>query len=1155
MYLKRLDVCGFKSFADKLRLEFDKGITAIIGPNGCGKSNTSDSIRWCLGEHSARSLRSHQMLDVLFNGSNSRQPTGMAEVSLTFDNSDKAIQIDYSEVMVTRRLFRSGESEYFINKTQCRLKDIKDMFLDTGVGTEGYSIMEQGRVKFLLEAKPEERREIFEEAAGVAKFKARREETLRKLEKIEIDMNRVNDMLALLKEQRSSLDAAARKAKLYKKHAEDLKRFEIAAIVKQVSESQKGSQEAKVKLDPKTLSYEQLNAQYNSIEAELSQIRVEQLEKERVYELLQDEYSKIHSAMNLADERVNQSGVRETEMSERKAQLESEIEALSLRIANTANEIEKTNKIIAEIGSSVSKYEVDFNDKKAKNEIIKAELSALVLKVETFKGKLLELISEKTTQTNDLNRIISLQARCGAQLENAQKEKLKVEEKIKPLTVELESKISMVNEVTLSFDGASSQKQQLAKRIVDLESELAQEMRNMSQSREVLFKFQAKFNALKDWERKDIKRKTLNDVLSQNIPGIRGALSALISINETHKDVIISTLAEKLDYIVCDNTKAAEMAIDFLRSNSLGWASFLVLDSGQINNNLHFSLPSGSKYLTDFIEAPVELRNALSFLLGGAAMGDKNVYSDAIIRGGGKVEFDKPMLIEEQYKEMQTGIADANASSERSSAAIIKIEEELKNVRLESENAIMQAQKIFSQKENLENNVKTTTLSLNYLQKDLMLATEDAQKALDEEQKLKDFLEQTKLKISKYNQEETVLKQSLSDLEKEVEDARQKDAQSTPLLMESKVVWLTQQKEFTSRQREGETLEGVLLAQKIQIEQNKKEIEAIVKKIEELNHTREKEAVKFKELNIKLEEKQAQIRQFYDNKQKINNNIDEKNTQVRGFRQKLDDLNLEINELRMNEKSYSLQLNSAQRRLRDDFGLEYADIAAEFEKIEVAIEDIARLKNKIESIGAVNLAAPEEYAALEERYNFLLVQQQDLLKAKDDLKSAITKINQSTIENFRKTFEQVRENFKGLYKTLFNGGEAELTLTDENNLLESGIDVFAQPPGKKLLNISALSGGEKALTAIALLFAFFMVKPSPFCILDEVDAPLDEANLGRFINLLKTFSEKTQFLVITHSKKTMESADVLYGVTMEELGVSKVISVKLQKTENIVQTA
>jgi chromosome segregation protein len=1148
MYLKRVEICGFKSFADRTKLEFEPGITAIVGPNGCGKSNIADSIRWCLGAQSARSMRSNQMMDIIFAGSQSRATTGMAEVSLTFDNSTNTLPIDFSEVVVTRRLFRSGESEYLLNKAQCRLKDVRDLFLDTGLGSSGYSIIEQGKVEFILGAKPEERREMFEEAAGISKYKARREETLRKLEKVEIDTNRVNDMLGLLKEQINALDLAARKAKQFQKYQQDLRRQEIAALVSSISSALREIEVIDSELIPGTEKFEKTNAEMAGLEAELAQLRFVQVEKDDNYIKLSDEFSKIRSGINLADERIQQSIQRQAELKERQENLLKNIDVSSRKSAEYSLEFENIKKLKAELFQKVDVLEKEYLEKENLINGIRSDIEAKTKELTKLRSETFEITQQRSSLHNETNRHVSLLARCESLISSYQKDLRRLQEQLTPKQTELKLKQTEALEFSTKTAEIGSAIETLKNEITAKESDLREAESRSDSLREKIVSIESSINTFIELEKQNPKRSSIYSVLSSGITGLSGPLSSMIKIDGLEREAVVLALGEKLDYIIADTSDTAAKAIEYIENNGLGPVTFIISDRvPEKDTSSPFSSPEGSRSLLSYVKCDPSIQNIINFLCGDTFIRANKVYGHAIVTGGKFNSSDKPILIEQRLTELrqetQSLKNDFASSRERLAALQKELADKLSQRSVqETELARLNIHNDLMQKE-----AEAKNLEVVFLEKEMDLNNTDIIKQQEEEALNKQELKTLEETVNAQASREIEIKSEIERLEGEISKQREQESLIAPILTEAKVAWGTQKNEFLLREREEEKLAFTITSLEQQVQNDKAEAELINEKQVEQCNLQAAESANLKNFQQQYAEKEKDVKNSLIERQELLDQIEAMSASLSEKRHELEALKQEIHEIELRKHSFELQKQNNQKRITESFGVTFEESKDEYSSVAFTEEEIIRLKRKIESMGAVNLAAPEEYANLEERYNFLLTQQQDLLKAKEDLHQVILKINRNTLENFKNTFTLVRDNFRAIYQQLFEGGAADLVLMDENNLLETGIDIVAQPPGKKLQNITLLSGGEKALTAIALLFAFFMVKASPFCILDEVDAPLDDANIGRYINMVKSFAAKSQFLVVTHNKRTMEMADILYGVTMEELGVSKIISVRLQK--------
>ncbi|MDR3274759.1 MAG: chromosome segregation protein SMC [Endomicrobium sp.] len=1146
MYLKKVEIHGFKSFADKTILYFEPGISGIIGPNGCGKSNISDSIRWCFGEQRAKSMRSSNMQEVIFGGTQTRTSTGMAEVSLTFDNSQNILPIDYSEVTVTRKLFRSGESEYFTNKTQCRLKDIRDMFLDTGVGSDGYSIIEQEKVDFLIMAKPENRRELFEEASGIAKYKVRREETLRRLEKIDDDMSRLSDTLAIHKQQIMALDIAAKKAKQYKKYQGDLSKYEIAALVHQITHSNDKINRIKKDLNIKIKEFESNNTFATQLDTEIQNIRLTLDEKNEHYLNINRNLSAIKTHIGVADQIVQNSMQRESEIKAEQEKLKQELIINRDKVANMEEQLKTSSIDDTSLNVQVEHLDKAYKEKQQQYNSIRSKLLELELRENAVRSKLSKLESEKEKQLNSKTELSEMKICLDTDIASLHRMVTRLEDDIEPTNNEsekIESELITANESLQFFE---IRREELTKTVLTNEEKIKILENNLMQHKENLASSIARVTTLKEFDQHDPARSSIRAMLSLGDVA-RGPISSLIYTDDDKYELVASALGEKLNYLVCKTSEKAEQAIKFLKDNGLNRLSFIIADKISDFQRNNIGLPLGYSELIKYLRYKSEDEKIIQFICSNSIVYDDKVYGNAIVQGGGKISFEKPVLIEERIKKLHEKINEIKHKVSSMQSEIDKFNEFQKNSRIEKDKINFdiiktktQIEDRYSQVEEKKNNKINIINEIEKHKKEINI------KNLE----LVSFNEKISIfdtKFTEYENEESKLYEELKIIENNIFGVRKEEEFIAPLMMDVRSDRDKKIAEFENMQKGQQYILNGMAAIKDQIQYCENKIVENNKKLTELTVSQETETIKMQELYKEQAQKESEMQISLKDKQSLQDTIDVKTSEWHDLRSKTDILNNEVNVMQVDLKNFEYQKSDLENRLTQAYGKNYEEIKNDFGGVEVNGEEIARIKKKIESLDSVNLAAQEEYDVLDQRYNFLLTQQYDLLKAKDDLHEVMKTINQFTIENFKKTFDIVRRNFKELYVKLFGGGEADLILTDENNLLESGVDIYAQPVGKKLQNISLCSGGEKALTAVALLFAFFMVKPSPFCILDEVDAPLDDANVSRYNSMVKEFSSKTQFLIVTHNKRTMEMVDVLYGVTMEEHGISKIISVKMDK--------
>jgi chromosome segregation protein len=1153
MYLKKVEIYGFKSFADRMVLDFEPGISGIVGPNGCGKSNISDSIRWCLGEQKAKSMRSSNMQEVIFGGTQIRTTAGMAEVSLTFDNSQNILPVNYSEVIITRRLFRSGESEYFINKTQCRLKDIRDMFLDTGIGYDGYSIIEQGKVDFLTTAKPENRRELFEEAVGIAKYKVRKEETLRKLEKIDADMSRLSDALVIHKQQIVTLNSAAKRAKQYKECRENLAKHEIVSLVQCITRGIGEIERIKKDLDPKVKEFESDNVFIARLDAEIQDIRLTLDGRNEQYVNVNRDLGEIKTQIGVADQIIQHAIGREIELKAEQKGFERELMTNRDKVIQMEEQLKTLNNGTGSLSAEVVCLENVFKEKELQYNSLKAGLLEFESKENEICSKISKLKSEKEQQLKLKTELAEIKARLVTDIVSLERIVTRFENDIEPANREIakiEVELAAANKSRLLFE---SEKEKTNKTVSENEEKIKALGNNLARHKETLASGEARIVALEEFDQRDPVRSSIRAVLSLgNIA--RGPVSSLIDADDDKIGLIASALGEKLNYLVCETSERAEWAVKFLEDNGLSRLSFIVAEKiPDPYRKSDIELPIGYAELIKYFRYNSEDEKIIHFLCSDTLVCGNKIYRDVVIQGGGKLSFEKPVLIEEQIKKLHKKSEEIRRSISSVQSEIEQIRQYQMNSSLEKERLGFDMIKIKTQIEEKHSRIEEKKNRLKSISGEINRYKEEINSKKKELASFSGEISVFEIKLADYENEENKLYEELKIVENDIFSTRKEGELIAPLMMSARS---NLDKKFAElgnmRQDQQYILDNVSnIKQQIGYAENR--IVGNIDKLSELFASQEAETLKMQQLYERKAQKESEIRISLMDKQMLQDALDTKIKEWRSLCGKVDSLNNNINNMRSDIKNFEYQKNDLKKRLTEIYGKNYEDIKNDFDGVdEVSSEEIAGIKRKMKSLGAVNLAAQEEYYALEKRYNFLLMQQQDLLKAKDDLYEVIKKINSASVENFKMTFGIVKGNFKEIYRKLFSGGEADLILTDESDLLESGVDICAQPPGKKLQNISLCSGGEKALTAVALLFAFFVAKPSPLCILDEVDAPLDDANVGRYNTMVKEFSAKTQFLIVTHNRRTMEMADILYGVTMEEHGISKIISVKMNEQNDAI---
>lgn len=1146
MYLKYIELYGFKSFANRTKIELYPGINIIVGPNGCGKSNIVDAIKWSIGEMSRKALRMPSMTDVIFAGTSKRQPMNLAEVTLVFDNTERKLPILFDEVAITRKIYRSEESEYFINRVSCRLKDIKDMFLDTGIGSNGYAIIDQGEIEEILLADAIERREVFEEVAGISRYKAKREETLAKLEKIGVDLSIVENSVALIEQQIRKLEQDAKKAKLQKQYQEELREAEIVLTVKTIYELYTKVEEERNKLNPILSEISDINSEISQLEAEKSTKDIELTDK------INDEKE--------ISEKIISTKLEISQVEGKIINNEGLIKEIKSQLAYISERHKKNLILKDELLPKIAKLKDEFNLVSNEEKGVDEEYSRIFKDYESLEVKIRDLdlkIAENEKRTlegyqneisisNSLARLESELAHLNDDIFSALKDKEKLSNELNDIVGKLEevnSKLSSLkNQMDENLNKISELKLKKDNFHKELEKLIAE---NDALSLEIV-SLETKLESLIREAQKDSYWVGTQAIISASFDGVFGVLRNLINF-KGKRVVLEDMLGEAIDSIVVRERDVALRCIEYLKENSKGRARFLIL------SNLPPFIPSNS-VVDDLFEASADIKNLLNYLLKDFTVEGTTIVSDILVCGGvDEATSNEPYWSE--IDEIRKTLEDKKHTFKANEEKIGSINKEISNLSSSIsylEEIIKEGEKeiavLSSVVENIESRKVVVNDSINFIKEEL-------EKLNAKRNDIQNTIQALRLELSNVQNATLDIRDYISSLKNE------KAILEKELIEKKELLSSVKHKKDLLLQRLSSIDEAIksFENQLNEIENQEKEytfstqdmsrrIEDLTNEINKLRGRREELLNDLKEYEIerkKLEDTINEIRNYLSH---VLTTIKENNEVLKEKLEKKSEIELTIN-------TYSIRIEDLKNKLEMEYAISYDEIKDKYKDFEVDPKRVEYLKKRIENIGPVNMAAPQEYEQLMKEYNDKMSQINDLKKAKEDLKEAIAKINQTTKEGLKTTFDKVNEHFKKIYTTLFNGGTANLIFTDPDNILESGIEIMACPPGKKLVNISQLSGGEKSLTAIALLFSFFCVNPSPFCVMDEVDAALDESNVERFVNLLKEFSPSTQFIVITHNKRTMEVGDRIYGVTMEELGVSKVISVDLKRAISMIEKA
>jgi chromosome segregation protein len=1188
LYLKKLELYGFKSFANKTILTFEPGVTAVVGPNGCGKSNVSDSIKWVLGEQSAKELRGLKMEDVIFNGTDSAQPVNLAEVSLTFSNKDRILPIDYDEVIITRRVYRSGESEYLLNKTQVRLKDINALLAGTGIGVSSYSIAEQGKMDRVLHSKPEDRREIFEEASGITKYKARRKEALNKLESTENNLIRIADIVNEIKRQINSIERQAQKAERFRVEFEKMKELDIKLALHEYSsikakESEKKQNVVSLKQKEGQLSLE-LGLQQDELRLyreKTSALDSSISEKKQSLSGMLANVDKNENSVRVNKERIEELNVRceslsreldeisarSSGISDKIASMESEFGMISaerekkqLYIKQTEENLSTITAVIKQCESAISEAKVSIMENASSQSRMRNEISKISADLSTASSRHRRLGIEDDKIVNDIEQAsLILQS-----AEASYAEQRKVLENVLQL---LHSLKNAHTQLTINFKEKTDLMDKLRQRLASSSSKLEM-LKDLKQKREGLSEG---VKAYMEFIEKDPVQKEL----------FVGIVADVIKAKDALIKPLEAALGEMSQAIIVENIFARQKAVEFLKSSKSGRAHFIVLNNtsaveGECPDNTDRAGHSGFiGSLFEMIDVKQGCEQVIGRLLKDVYLVERSELENGIARpettliskdgdtrrgivfSGGYNSCDEYTSIigrDAKIKELAHDVEGL-----RSQISEYEQEHSRMAFRLEQMKKDVSGQEDISKREEIKlNSIDAQRLKISEqidrLQEELKLIRLELEETIEEESSLKLREESLSAQYKELEEKQQELDILISNNQQEISQKTSEKEEAIALLAEIRTEMSLVSEKYESQNATLSMLKGALENEKISASDRKIQAQQARSRSESLQSDIEALVKSNEDLRAEIDGINGTLLKLQEERKSIYILVEQFENKTRDMQKELDELRSSISNSHINASELSYTLSSIKERVESSYRIDIENEGVVFNGIEdfsSMSEELTCLKEKIERMGPVNLVAIDEHKELKERYDFLSTQQQDLVDAKESLHKAINKINRTTRKMFIETFDAIKVAFKEYFKLLFGGGTAELFLMDQSDILESGIEIIVRPPGKKLQSISLLSGGEKALTSVALLFALFKVRPTPFCILDEIDAPLDEANIDRFSRMLEEFIHSTQFIVITHNKKTISASDVMYGITMEKSGISKIVSVKLADDERI----
>ncbi|MCO7174667.1 chromosome segregation protein SMC [Sporolactobacillus kofuensis] len=1184
MFLKRLEVSGFKSFANKTSVEFVPGVTAVVGPNGSGKSNITEAIRWVLGEQSAKSLRGAKMEDIIFSGSDTKKAVNMAEVTLTLDNGDQYIPMDFSEISVTRRVFRSGESEFQLNKQSCRLKDIVDLFMDSGLGKEAYSVIGQGKIDEILNSKAEDKRKIFEEASGVLKYKLRKQAAEKQLNDSEESLNRVEDILHELEQRLGPLEQQASIAKEYLQKKSELEEVDIALLAHDIDDLHDQWQETKHQVD--SLSHkktalaekiEMLDQKYRSSRAQLEEL-------DESIETMQAEWAE-------SAEHLEKLLGRKEVLSERSKHAHSNAEELRDRIIKLNEQLQKERQLLVQAKNSCHSEKRTFNAIQQELTIKKKEFSSfeqnLDERIEQLKAEYIEILNQQAAMRNE-RRYLSDQGK------NLEVKKNRLQANTQEIKAMAEEAGKRKNTLEKQLGQIKNKKEQLQKQFDTYCVRLERERERYTKEKDAVSKISNFIDQARS--RKEMLESLKEDYAGyyqgvkailknrRRLNGIHGAVAELIHVQKTYGTAIETALGSSSQHLVVTDETAGRNAIQFLRQHQGGRATFLplsVIRPKSIPATERDRIQDHSAFIgtgADLISCEAQYKPIVEFLLGAVLIARNLEGANQIAK---QIHY-RYRIVTLEGDSVAPGGAMTGGSVKQRQASLIGRSAEIDELTAQIKEMQNKREQLQTDFVTLKNTIAEDELDTNHVRQALQEATEqyrqiEAEKR-DAETEEKASLEKYQL-LSRENGDFNAEHEKITNRLKMIDTNESSNAETAEHLT-TEISRLTQnradidlskqelQSEITTLKVRIAEQHQIVTHQDEKVAQTQSRVDELAASIDALHSSASGIDVEIENQQEVTEQLEQQIKDAQNRKDALTDSLKIKRTvrkeqqaslssdesSLQNQRTELGTINSAFQEKDVMLGRMDVQLDHLLNTLREEYEM---TIEAARENYPLSIEvpearkKVKLIKRAIEELGSVNIGAIEEYETVREREQFLSSQRADLLKARETLNHVMTEMDQVVEQRFTETFSNIRHHFQEVFRELFGGGRADLQLIEPSNMLTSGVDILAEPPGKKLQRLSLLSGGERALTAIALLFAILKVRPVPFCVLDEVEAALDDANVDRYAAFLKKFSLETQFIVVTHRHGTMERSDVLYGVTMQESGVSRLVSVRLEDTDEL----
>lgn len=1183
MYLKNIEVYGFKSFAQKINFEFHNGITGIVGPNGSGKSNVGDAVRWVLGEQSAKQLRGGNMQDVIFSGTENRKPLSFASVSITLDNSDHKLPVDYNEVTVTRRLYRSGESEYLINGSGCRLKDIQEMFYDTGIGKEGYSIIGQGQIDKILSGKPEERRELFDEAAGIVKFKRRKATTLKKLDEERQNLVRVTDILSELTKQLGPLEKQSETARIYLAKREELKELDVNLFLldhqrtgELLKELEEKLEQAQRELNEAQAAYDQTKIEYDRLEQELEDLnhRLDTLKEEQQQNaLLKQQYE---GQVQVLEEQIS-SGKQNSE------HYQNRLTALGEDLDRRTQEKEKLAEDKLELQSRLKEIRASLSKETEALENIVSNVEECTQAVEDGKNEIIEILNSRATTKGKVQRFDAMLEQLNIRKAEISQRILRLKSEEEVLEKERLNAQKQYDAVTAVIHSTNEECVRLDGEVQKLQDELKKQNSQMEIGQTAYHREASRLESLKNiTERYDGYGNSIRRVMEQKNrePGIKGVVADIIHVQKDYEVAIETALGGSIQNIVTDNEQTAKRMIGFLKKNRFGRATFLPLSniSGRdgLNQRDVLSEPGVVGTANTLVNADKEYSELVMYLLGrvlvvdnidhAIAIGKKYRHSlrmvtiegESLSPGGSMTggafknnsnllgrrreieELERSVgILRKELEETQKSIGENRSRRNVLRDTIADFQQKLRQQYVEQNTAKMNLEQLKEKEGEIQNSYRQIDREQEELRhqageirqdhSSIARELEDSQK---DEKELETFIETKQKELEEWKAEETEKTHELEKIRLEESSLEQQNQ-----FLQENLSRLNS--EIAAFQKESQEITENLVQSREEIHKKEEGIQELKNEAQECLLKEEQYGSQRAQWQEEKEKRSASHKTFFEKRDHLSEKtslLDKECFRLRSQTEK-------IEEQREGQISYMWE----EYEITPNNALQYRK--EELTDRQAIKADVTRIKDEIRKLGSVNVNAIEDYKELLERHTFLSGQYDDIVKAEETLEGIILELDEGMRKQFTEKFRDIQREFDKAFKELFGGGKGTLELAEDEDILEAGIRIISQPPGKKLQNMMQLSGGEKALTAIALLFAIQNLKPSPFCLLDEIEAALDDSNVGRFASYLQKLTKNTQFIIITHRRGTMNAADRLYGITMQEKGVSTLVSVDLVENQ------